>query len=51
MEQNLSSFEDRKSSLLIPVFTEMESPYMKYIVPTLTIIGILGNLAALVKMK
>jgi hypothetical protein len=50
MEQNISTFQDRKSFLLIPVFTEMESPYMRYIVPTLTLIGILGNLAALVKI-
>jgi hypothetical protein len=36
--------------MLIPVFTEMESPYMRYIVPTLTIVGIFGNLVALVKI-
>lgn len=50
MEPNCSSFDDRRSSLLIPVSTEMESPYMKYIVPSLTTIGILGNIAALVKI-
>lgn len=38
------------SSLLIPVDIEMESPYMKFVAPVLTIFGIIVNVVALVKI-